>query len=276
MFEISGGMNVDVKIDMGAVKGEKGERGEKGETGKGFHILGTYATAEALAAAVTDAEQGDFYNVGAAAPYTIYMWDDAQGWQNQGKLQGPSGAKGDTGATGATCAAGKDGANGATFTPAVSEDGTLSWTNDKSLANPESVNIRGPKGETGAQGGKGDTGAAGPNTVTTETTTNITGLLKGTGSAIAQAVAGTDYPKITATTATLIVDNWNEKTQTVSVAGVTATNHILALAAPASHTVWQEANVYCSAQGAGTLTFTCEDTPTATITANILIVEAAQ
>lgn len=224
MFEISGGMNVDVKIDMGAVKGEKGERGEKGETGKGFHILGTYATAEALAAAVTDAEQGDFYNVGAAAPYTIYMWDDAQGWQNQGKLQGPSGAK----------------------------------------------------GETGAQGGKGDTGAAGPNTVTTETTTNITGLLKGTGSAIAQAVAGTDYPKITATTATLIVDNWNEKTQTVNVAGVTATNHILALAAPASHTVWQDANVYCSAQGAGTLTFTCEDTPTETITANILIVEAAQ
>ena len=272
MFEIGGGTNIEVQIDMGAVKGEKGERGEKGETGKGFHILGTFATAEALAAAVTDAEQGDFYNVGTAAPYTIYMWDDGQ-WKSQGVLQGPTGAKGDTGATGATGAAGKDGANGATFTPAVSEDGTLSWTNDKSLENPASVNIRGPKGETGAQGGKGDTGAAGPNTVTAETTTDITGLLKGTGSAIAQAVPGEDYPKITATTATLIVDSWSEKTQTVSVAGVTATNHILALAAPASHTAWTEAGVYCSAQGAGSLTFTCEDTPAATLTANFLIVE---
>lgn len=276
MFEISGGMNVDVKIDMGAVKGEKGERGEKGEAGKGFHILGTYATVEALAAAVTDAEQGDFYNVGAAAPYTIYMWDDAQGWQNQGKLQGPTGAKGDTGATGATGAAGKDGANGATFTPAVSEDGTLSWTNDKSLANPESVNIRGPKGETGAQGSKGDTGAAGPNTVTTETTTNITGLLKGTGSAIAQAVAGTDYPKITATTATLIVDNWNEKTQTVNVAGVTAEREIIVRPDPACYLAWQDANVYCSAQGAGSLTFTCEDVPESALTANVLVVEVAE
>lgn len=275
MFEISGGMNVDVKIDMGAVKGEKGERGEKGETGKGFHILGTYATAEALAAAVTDAEQGDFYNVGAAAPYTIYMWDDAQGWQNQGKLQGPSGAKGDTGATGATGAAGKDGANGATFTPAVSEDGTLSWTNDKSLANPESVNIRGPKGETGAQGGKGDTGAAGPNTVTTETTTNITGLLKGTGSAIAQAVAGTDYPKITATTATLTVAGWSGNAQTVNVTGVTATNAVIVRPAPGSHTAWLDAGVYCTAQGAGTLAFACEDTPTAELTANVLIVEVS-
>lgn len=36
-------------------------------------------------------------------------------------------------------------------------------------------------------------GLAGPNTVTTSTTTNITGLLKGNGSVISAAVAGTDY-----------------------------------------------------------------------------------
>ena len=37
------------------------------------------------------------------------------------------------------------GENGATFTPSISEDGTLSWTNDKNLPNPAPVNIKGPK-----------------------------------------------------------------------------------------------------------------------------------
>ena len=36
-------------------------------------------------------------------------------------------------------------------------------------------------------------GPSGPNSVTTSTTTNITGLLKGNGSTVAQATAGTDY-----------------------------------------------------------------------------------
>lgn len=41
---------------------------------------------------------------------------------------------------------GTDGEDGATFYPSVSEDGELSWTNDKGLKNPEPVNIKGPKG----------------------------------------------------------------------------------------------------------------------------------
>jgi hypothetical protein len=48
---------------------------------------------------------------------------------------------------------GEDGKDGAIFTPSVSEDGTLSWTNDKGLPNPTSVNIRGPQGETGTSSG---------------------------------------------------------------------------------------------------------------------------
>lgn len=36
---------------------------------------------------------------------------------------------------------GKDGENGATFTPSVSEDGFISWTNDKGLTNPPTVKI---------------------------------------------------------------------------------------------------------------------------------------
>ena len=49
----------------------------------------------------------------------------------------------------------------ATFTPSVSEDGTLSWTNNKGLPNPDPVNIMGPAGPIGPQGPKGDTGATG-------------------------------------------------------------------------------------------------------------------
>lgn len=52
--------------------------------------------------------------------------------------------------------AGADGEDGATFTPSVSSDGTLSWNNDKGLANPASVNIKGEAGAAGAKGDKGD------------------------------------------------------------------------------------------------------------------------
>ena len=38
------------------------------------------------------------------------------------------------------------------FVPHVSADGTLSWTNDQGLPNPEPVNLRGPQGPKGADG----------------------------------------------------------------------------------------------------------------------------
>lgn len=51
---------------------------------------------------------------------------------------------------------------GATFTPSVSAEGILSWTNDKGLANPASVNVTGPQGPQGPTGAAGPTGATGP------------------------------------------------------------------------------------------------------------------
>lgn len=61
--------------------------------------------------------------------------------------QGPQGPKGDDGYVGD---------DGATFTPTVDSDGNLSWTNDKGLPNPATVNIKGPKGDSGSGGGTGD------------------------------------------------------------------------------------------------------------------------
>lgn len=77
---------------------------------------------------------------------------------------GSSGASGGSGG-------GITGTNGVTFTPHLSADGTLSWTNDGGLTNPVPVNIKGAKGDTGAQGekgDKGDTGAAGSDASVTE------------------------------------------------------------------------------------------------------------
>lgn len=56
---------------------------------------------------------------------------------------------------------GTPGENGATFTPSVSTDGVISWTNDKGLVNPSPVNIKGVPGATGATGAQGEKGATG-------------------------------------------------------------------------------------------------------------------
>ena len=45
--------------------------------------------------------------------------------------------------------AGEDGDPGTTFIPSVSVEGVISWTNNGDLPNPESRNIKGPKGDDG-------------------------------------------------------------------------------------------------------------------------------
>jgi hypothetical protein len=42
-----------------------------------------------------------------------------------------------------------DGQNGATFIPSVSDEGIISWTNDRDLTNPPPVNIKGRDGKDG-------------------------------------------------------------------------------------------------------------------------------
>lgn len=54
-----------------------------------------------------------------------------------------------------------DGQNGATFFPSVSDDGIISWTNDRGLQNPPPVNIKGEKGDKGEKGERGLQGIQG-------------------------------------------------------------------------------------------------------------------
>lgn len=84
-------------------------------------------------------------------------WSNSDGKPNPEtvNIKGPQGTPGADGAPGQD---GAPGVNGVTFTPSVSEDGTISWTNDGNLQNPDSVNIMGPQG---AQGNAGPGIAAG-------------------------------------------------------------------------------------------------------------------
>lgn len=77
-------------------------------------------------------------------------------------------------------------------------------------------------------------------------------------------------PKIA--TVTIDVSEWSNSTCTKFVMGVTPTNTVIISAAPSSIGNYTSAGVFCSAQGAGTLTFTCSSTPSSTITVNVLII----
>lgn len=76
------------------------------------------------------------------------------------------------------------------------------------------------------------------------------------------------------TSVILTASGWADLVQTVSVDGVTAdrnTCHIIVSPDPWSYDAYTEANVRCTGQGDGTLTFMAADAPEADITVNVLI-----
>lgn len=108
-------------------------------------------------------EQGDT----GARGITFTPVVDSKGnisWSNDGGLENPQtvnitgpqgdmGAKGDTGPQGEKGEvgdAGPKGDKGTTFIPSVDADGNISWSNTDGIANPETVNIKGPKGDKGS------------------------------------------------------------------------------------------------------------------------------
>lgn len=185
------------KGDVGPVgpQGPRGEKGEQGNDGTSLNILGTK---ESEADLPLSAEKNDAYLINGE------MWVfDGTNWNNAGKIQGPQGPqgpigpqgpkgdpgpqgikgdpgekgeqgiqglKGDTGLQGPQGPVGPKGeqgdagVRGITFTPVVDSRGNISWSNDGGLENPQTVNITGPQGDTGAKGDtgpRGDTGAKG-------------------------------------------------------------------------------------------------------------------
>lgn len=102
---------------------------------------------------IEDPEQGDIYAVGAAKPYTLYVYNDSQ-WKDFGLfpapgpqgIQGPQGVPGPQGPTGATGPQGLQGPQGP--------------KGDAGIQGPRGY--KGAKGDTGAQGPEGPEGPEGP------------------------------------------------------------------------------------------------------------------
>ena len=104
----------------------------------------------------------------------------------------------------------------------------------------------------------------------------VSGLLKGNGSGgVSAALAGTDYQSpVKSATVTLSANAWSGNSQTINISNVTAGSLVTIAPVPTAQnrTAYLEAGVYCSAQGAGTLTFVCEDVPSVNLNVNIQII----
>ena len=130
-------------------------------------IVDLYEGARNTAQSVRDDADAGKFN-GRAFTYedfTAAQLAALQGPRGETGPVGPQGAQGVPGPTGPTGPAGAKGDDGTTFTPSVSDDGVISWTNDGGKDNPSPVSIRGPRGETGATGApgaKGEQGERGP------------------------------------------------------------------------------------------------------------------
>lgn len=202
-------------VNNGPLQGAKGDAGPEGPKGD-------------------PGEQGPKGDTGPQGP---------QGPQGEQGPQGPAGPQGAPGADGAPGEQGPAGtvatiqvgtvtASAPGSTPSVTNSGTTSAAVlDFVLPRGE----QGPAGADGAPGADGQDGAegpqgpAGPNEVSTTTTTNITGLLKGNGSTVQAAVAGTDYAAAPRTvTATLLASGWIEQT----FSGGGSANSIQPMSAP--------------------------------------------
>lgn len=153
---------VNIKGPQGP-KGDTGSPGNQGEQGP-QGIQGEIGPANILT--IGTVESGDTPNVtitGDSPNQTLnfVLPKGDKGEKGDTGSQGPQGPKGEDGAPGENGQDGKDGENGATFMPNVLNDGTITWTNDKGLENPHTVNIKGPQGPKGDKGDKGDTGQNG-------------------------------------------------------------------------------------------------------------------
>lgn len=165
--------------DAGSWQGPQGEKGEKGDTGpqgpkgdKGDPFTYDDFTPEQLQALTgPEGPRGDKGDTGPQGPQGPKGDTGSQGPEGPKGDQGPQGTpgeKGDTGDTGPEGPKGDQGDQGPrgyVFTPSVSPDGFISWTNDGGLENPETVSIKGPQGTQGppgSQGPKGDQGNEGP------------------------------------------------------------------------------------------------------------------
>lgn len=72
------------------------------------------------------------------------------------------------------------------------------------------------------------------------------------------------------TTITLTAAGWSNGSQTVSVSGITSTGVVFVSPDPTDQADYTSAGILCTAQAAGTLTFTCDTVPSGDIDVNVV------
>lgn len=72
-------------------------------------------------------------------------------------------------------------------------------------------------------------------------------------------------PKYITTTITLASADWSSNTQTVNVSGITSTALVQVSPVASDVEAYAKAKIICTAQGNGTLTFTCGSVPTSNL-----------
>ena len=79
------------------------------------------------------------------------------------------------------------------------------------------------------------------------------------------------FKKITWSTITIATSAWSNKTATVSVSGVTASNAVDVAPVEPTFDAYINAGIRATSQGSGTLTFACKTVPTVAISVNVKV-----
>lgn len=134
-----GQVNTFYSVGKIGQKGNTGEQGIQGEKGDGLEIKKYYADTDEMNADFSNADIAVGDSVAIEGSLDLYV-KGSTAFEYKGNLKGPSGNDG---------AQGIQGEPGAVYTPDLSADGDLSWSNNGGLTNPPTVNIKGPKGDAG-------------------------------------------------------------------------------------------------------------------------------
>lgn len=258
-------------------QGEQGPKGAKGETG-------------------AKGDKGEKGEPGETGP------------QGEQGVQGPAGPKGETGATGPQGPKGDKGDKGETGTQGPrGEQGIQGIQGPK--GDPGEAGPRGPAGADGERGPKGDAGASGADGATwyvgidypTNAKIGDLWLYNGTSAHPDEYRKG-DVSRYNGSSwivifnikgekgadgadgqprramVTLAAASWANKAQTVTVQGVSADETaqlIQPVPAAASMAAYYDAGVLATGQAANSLTFSCEEVPTADLTVYVVITEVS-
>lgn len=114
-------------------------KGEQGKDGTGLNIKKWYTDTTTMNADYSNPDIAVGDSVAIDSTLDLYV-KGASAFEYKGTLKGAKGNNGD------------NGTDGTTFTPSVSPEGVISWTNDGDKENPTAVNIKGATGDNGDDG----------------------------------------------------------------------------------------------------------------------------